>query len=587
VNQGDTILLSLSFSNGNVIMQGTDQTTGAHAQVSYTAASATTFIGSSPAPGNSNGFFTGLMTEWYHTTPYYGGEQKVTYTVNGSAITSAWLWIDEGSVSPSGTRKVLFNSYTSSPITFTNPTQFQSFVSNGATESENTTQFTTGQIPTVSLTFGYSVTGGTGTLPEPGLTYISAGVKQTATLTQSNQAFIVDVGSSWSITNPLTSSTSTERCQTNQPTTGTVGSPQTIDFTFYHQYLVTFDFNIIGGGIAYSPPSATCQQFGSQITAVAGTQIWADAGQYSFPNLLDGSSSSERWVTNSTSGMVISSGNIDTEYFHQYITTVSYSIIDGGTPGASVFTSTSLNLPLSQILTTQPEGLWVDSGASYSFTNLLPESTSTERWQPTAPLTGSIISSSTINIPYYHQYYITITLNPTTGGSVSAADDWYNAGTSFQVIASPNAGWQFENWSGSGLGSYSGDKSSALAAAVFPLTETATFYPGLTITASGKLSVSYVYGTTFGLIPSSTPDTIYAASGTNIQLTAKPKLFIYSFAGWTGSVTDNKNDIFTELDVPQNINANFSYNYLNIGIIFAGVIAAIIAVVFLVVLKRR
>ena len=75
-----------------------------------------------------------------------------------------------------------------SPVSFANPTQLQSLSSNGASVYENATQFITGNISTVALTFNYSVTGG-GNAAAPVLTYISAGVKQTATLTQSNQVF--------------------------------------------------------------------------------------------------------------------------------------------------------------------------------------------------------------------------------------------------------------------------------------------------------------------------------------------------------------------------------------------------------------
>ena len=183
------------------------------------------------------------MTEWYHSTPYYGGEQSVTYSDKGAAIPSAWLWMDEFSVSQRGIGSALFSDSSPSPVTFTNPTQLQTLSSNGATEAANATEFITGQItPVVLLTFGYSVAGGTVLPPAPVLTYYAAGVKETATLTQSEQAFSVDTGTSWSITNPLSSSTTTERWQTNQVTTGTATSPQTIDFVFYHQYLVTFRF---------------------------------------------------------------------------------------------------------------------------------------------------------------------------------------------------------------------------------------------------------------------------------------------------------------------------------------------------------
>jgi hypothetical protein len=586
VNPGDTVLLSLTFSNGSVVMQGTDQNTGAQSQKTYSAPGATTFVGNPASLSNSNGFFTGLMTEWYHTAPYYGDEQKVTYTANGSGITSAWLWIDEFSVAPNGTLSSLFGKNSPAPVSFGNPTQLQSLSYNGASIFENATQFITGNISTVALTFNYSVTGG-GNAAAPVLTYISAGVKQTATLTQSNQVFSADIGTSWSIPNQLSSSTSTERWQTNQATTGTATAPQTISLVYYHQYMVTFGFSVIGGGSGYSTPSITCQQFGSPTPTTTDAQVWSDAAQYFYPSPLGGSSSSERWTTTSASGTVSSSGIITTQYFHQYLTTVSYSIVAGGTPGAPIFTATEFGSPLTQTLTIQPQGLWIDSSAPYSITALLSGTTSSERWQPKGSLTGAIISSSIINIPYDHQYYITISQNPAAGGSVSFVSGWYDAGTSFQIVATTGAGWQFENWNGSGLGSYSGDNSSAGIDVNSPITETATFYPGLTVTASDKLSVSYTYSTTTGAVPGGTTKTIFAPSGTDIQLTAEPKMFIYSFSGWTGSVTDKNRSTSTVLDAPQSITADFSYNYVNIGLIAAGVIIVLAGAVILITRRKK
>jgi len=79
VSSGDTVALKLYFSGGNVIMSANDLTSGATASVSYSDKGATTFVGLS-TPANSNGFFTGLMTEWYHASPYYSNEGKVTFS---------------------------------------------------------------------------------------------------------------------------------------------------------------------------------------------------------------------------------------------------------------------------------------------------------------------------------------------------------------------------------------------------------------------------------------------------------------------------------------------------------------------------
>ena len=119
------------------------------------------------------------------------------------------------------------------------------------------------------------------------------------------------------------------------------------------------------------------------------------------------------------------------------------------------------------------------------------------------------------------------------------------------------------------------------------MTETAIFYPGLTITASGKVSVSYTYNAEAGLIPPSSQKTIYEPSGAEIQLNAKPTLFIYSFSGWTGSTTSNKRSIAIVLDTPQNITANFSYNYAVVGIAAAAVIAVIAAAIILAAHRKK
>jgi hypothetical protein len=198
-----------------------------------------------------------------------------------------------------------------------------------------------------------------------------------------------------------------------------------------------------------------------------------------------------------------------------------------------------------------------------------------------------VSSPGSINVAYSHQYYVTTNLDPVAGGSISVMSGWFDAGAPFQAIASTNPGWQFETWSGSGQGSYSGSSSGAMTVVNAPLTENAIFYPGLTITMSKHIFGSYTYGTVGGSIPSSTPKTIFAPLGTDIQLTAKSKPFIYSFSGWTGSATSNSSTIHTILNSPQNITANFSYNYVVIGVVSAAVIAVIVAAIVLIMLKRR
>ena len=94
VNQGDIVLLNLYISGGVVFMSARDLNTSVGATQDYTAEGASTFIGMS-SPENSFGFFTGLMTEQYHASPYYGPFSEVTYSDFSTAIVSATMWIDE------------------------------------------------------------------------------------------------------------------------------------------------------------------------------------------------------------------------------------------------------------------------------------------------------------------------------------------------------------------------------------------------------------------------------------------------------------------------------------------------------------
>jgi hypothetical protein len=120
-----------------------------------------------------------------------------------------------------------------------------------------------------------------------------------------------------------------------------------------------------------------------------------------------------------------------------------------------------------------------------------------------------------------------------------------------------------------------------------PLTETATFYPGLTINTSGKGSVAYSYGSVSASIESVSQQTIFVAPGTQIQLAARPKLFIFLFSGWSGASTSSQSSIPITLNSPQSITANFSYNYFSIGIVALVVIVIIAGLIFFLLRRRR
>ena len=148
VNQGDNVLLDLYFSNGQVYMYSQDWNTGAAASESFSAESATTFVGISGATANSHGFFTGPMTEQYHVSAYYGSESDVTYSDPDFGLSSAMMWADE--YVPS-TNQSLFGA-ASPELSYSNPNQFQYFSTNGASAASDAYEFTTGSNALTGIT---------------------------------------------------------------------------------------------------------------------------------------------------------------------------------------------------------------------------------------------------------------------------------------------------------------------------------------------------------------------------------------------------------------------------------------------------
>ncbi len=156
VNKGDTVFLTLYFSGGNVVMLAYDYNTRARAIQTFSQEGSSYFVGLASSPKNDNGFFTGLMTDWWHISAYYGEESAVTYWDNTSAKSSAWMWMDE---SVPSTSQTLFQASTNSPVAYTDPNTLQYLSSHGATEASDAYQFITGYSP-ATVNVSYSVQGG-------------------------------------------------------------------------------------------------------------------------------------------------------------------------------------------------------------------------------------------------------------------------------------------------------------------------------------------------------------------------------------------------------------------------------------------
>lgn len=437
-------------------------------------------------------------------------------------------------------------------------------------------------VTAVPLTLSYSVAGGGSGYATPTLSYSSGGVPQMATLRSSPTTYYLDVGSRWGVTNPLAGTSSNERWQTNQLTNGTATSSQTINFVYYHQFNFNFNYEIRGKGTGYSLPVVTYTIFGVSNFEPANTSVWIDSGGvWSITNPLQGSSSNERWQSDSvTSGMASNPEAHTIAYHHQYSLALSYSIAGGGTPSAPTLIGTQFSKSYSAAITANPIAYWLDEGSTWSVGNPLGGTSPRERWQTNQVVSGIISSSFTGVFIYRHQYQLLVEPSPSEGGGVSPSSNWYDVGTSVQISASTNSGWQFQGWIGAGAGSYSGPNSSALVTVESPIAENANFYAGLTISATNGGLASYTYGSASGTIPEGESRTIFVAPGTNVSLTALPSSFLYAFTAWGGAISTNADKISVTVTSPLSMHANYTYNYFTIGLIIVAVLGLVVTVTF-------
>ena len=249
IHPGDLVLLSLQFSNGQVVMSSKDWNTSASASESFAAYGGGIFAGLN-TPSNTNGFFSGLMTEEHHAVPFYGSEAKVTYENPGLGLNAATMWVKEWNP---GTNQFLFNL--SSPVTFTDPYQFQYFSLNGTEEASNAYSFVTGSYSLFAVTVNYSIVdGGTG-FSIPKLNYSSIDGNVSVALATTATTYFMIGGTSWSVNNLLGGSTSTQRWISAVSRGNVTGNSQ-ITLRYVHEYYAEFGLTPAGAGTLLPTGSA-------------------------------------------------------------------------------------------------------------------------------------------------------------------------------------------------------------------------------------------------------------------------------------------------------------------------------------------
>ena len=303
---------------------------------------------------------------------------------------------------------------------------------------------------TVRFTVGYAVQGGgSGYLP-PTLTYVAGGQTVTVALTTTPTVYTVDAGTAWSVSALLGGSGAIEGWATNETVSGIAALSKTLAFHYSHQFSVSFNYRVTGGGSEYVAPSVSYEQFTIPRANEANLTAWVDAGSaYSFPSSLGGSNATERWKADALdrNGTVGASATVEIVYRHQAFLTFGFqgpaeSSISPGTGWYDVgFSLTPTVTPAAGWAV----GTWEGGG---------PGAYSGPQAGPTIFVVGPISEIAIL--------YPGLTIHAGDGGSVffafgstsgtvagGASQTLYvPSGTIVTIVASPSSSYTFTQWSG-------------------------------------------------------------------------------------------------------------------------------------------
>jgi hypothetical protein len=460
INSGDLVTLELYFNNGIVYMSAKDLNTGAVANANYTDSHTTEFLGLS-SPSNGHGFFSGLMTEWYHVNPYYGDEAEVTYSDNSFNLSSAWMWMDEWQP-PNGPTQ--FYSYIK--VTYlSNPTQLQSLSSNGTTEFSNTYQFITGSIVNQMTSITLLPAGGSTSLSvtnEFAVSFTLDGYPQVSYAQNGTLTFTADSGTNVVIFGVSTGSSLTEEWVLNsQEANVTVPAGSTTTFYYYDILSQQVAYEISGGGNPSSPtltyftaPSAASAQFNQTIDTISlpliqQTVMVLRGTSATVSNNILGISQ-DQWATSISSWSISQVNQIPSPiiYYHQYQVIASYSTSDGSVPSSNLILSgTQYGSNYQLLLITTNQATWLDANTTWSTPTIATAISGTEQWVATGVTSGNVSEATTVDPVYYDQYQVTFFVSPSGTGSTSpvGTNVWENAG-SLSITATPSVDYAFSSW---------------------------------------------------------------------------------------------------------------------------------------------
>jgi len=130
---------------------------------------------------------------------------------------------------------------------------------------------------------------------------------------------------------------------------------------------------------------------------------------------------------------------------------------------------------------TQQQFSWV-AGSSHTVATTSPQSGSGvqyvwKKWSDNRAISHVVAptTNKTYTAQFQTQYFLTMSAG--SGGTVTPASGWKNAGSNVTIKARANHGFRFAGWVGSGTGSYTGTNNPGSITMNGPITETGNFSP--------------------------------------------------------------------------------------------------------------
>ena len=280
----------------------------------------------------------------------------------------------------------------------------------------------------------YAVIGG-GNPPAPNFTYVTASsnpsttgqsAEVTVTLTTTPRGVWTLSGTQASVVTPIFAN-STNRWATGTSSWSLTAPLQVSEpIDYYHQYYVSFQYSVTGGRSGYSDPSVACPSFGGTESVLVGTSAWVDAprgdAQQScdYSPILPGSSGSVRWALQTESVLYKGPGAITQAYWLQYPLSVNYSVVGAQPTSPPTVTGTFFGVISPTSIPLNTSVVWMDAGSSYTLSNPLPLSNSTERWITTSGTSGALNGAESVSLVFYQQFLLSASYSVVGGGAPRA-----------------------------------------------------------------------------------------------------------------------------------------------------------------------